>query len=101
MIKKALVLLAAGAFSNSLIPPVSAQSQMCGDSDKIEDFLKNEFNETAIFEASHESGATLQFFMSPDMKTGTFIFKRDDGLSCFGSEVTNIRLSKFGPTKEI
>jgi hypothetical protein len=69
--------------------PVEAQVK-CGKSEDVEAFLKRDFNEVAMIEASHESGATLQFFVSPDMKTGTIIMKRPDGISCFVADVTDI-----------
>lgn len=101
---KAIVICAAGLAVGSYHKLVDAQVT-CGDTLEIEAFLKREFNESAMIESDLESGATLLFFASPDMKTGTFIIRRGDGTSCFASEVTNIRPATKPkppvPTKEI
>lgn len=103
-LKKAFVICAAGLVVGSCHKPADAQS-VCGNTDDVESFLKREYNEVALVEASHESGAIIQFFVSNDMKTGTFVIKRPDGISCIASEVTDIRPAKpskpIGPTKDL
>lgn len=103
-LSKAFAICTMGAAVCSCYNPAEAQSG-CGPTEAVEKNLKELYNETAMLEADHESGAVIQFFASPDMKTGTFIIKRPDGLSCVAIDFTDIRPASkskpLAPTKEI
>lgn len=74
------------------IPSLAFGQIQCGPSDEVEKYLKKEYNEAAVFEADRGNGDIFQLFVSPDMKTGTVIFKKPSiGLSCFMDSFENAR----------
>lgn len=88
--KKAFVIATLGAIVGSFYTPADAQPQ-CTDTKDIEEYLKTKFNEAVILEGDHGSGAKIQIFASPDLKTMTFIMKYPNGKSCLLDEAENMR----------
>lgn len=75
-----------------LLVAAPAQAQLiCGPTAAVEKDLAERFNETVALEADHLPGITWQLFVSKDMKSGTIVLKRQDGLSCITEALDNIR----------